>query len=117
MPFDPFFSSTNKKHYIPVEGADELADELLAMSFEDRQARIRSWQEDNGFTLIERIALKRLHFVFQGKRWANVRKGAEKNIEKAIKELEQGKRVWKPKLNFNTVTGARAYSTNHPKKH
>ena len=112
MPFDTFFASTNKKHYVPVEGVDALYDQLMSHSFEERQAIISGWR-DRGFTKVERIVLNKLHFMAQGKRWARVHKDDDKRIDTAIQEIRDGKRIRIVNSNYNTASGACSRSQKH----
>lgn len=105
MPFDPFFSSANKKHYISNPEAEKLAQELLAMSSQERCKVIDSWWDGRTPTVIQRMALKRVRFLRQGWRWARVHADIEKRCEKAARELANGKRV------LRVLTNARPFST------
>jgi hypothetical protein len=62
MPFDPFFSSANKKHYVPNEEFGATMAAVRAMSREDRWKWIREKSVKGAATFIERKVLKALRF-------------------------------------------------------
>ncbi len=92
MPFDPFFSSDNKKHYVPVEGVDDLYAQIKDEPYETRVEFLHK----KGKSLVESIVAKKLFKDFAFKRRARIKRTYDRMSEKAQKELKQGRRILKP---------------------
>lgn len=115
MPFDPFFSSANKKYYKEVAGANELYNKIAAMPFEERYALIQEWKK-RGLTPAEGVAISKLKYLAQGKRWAKIRHRIQKKVNIATEELKQGKRVMRVETNtrqFNTCDAGNTTRQKH----
>ncbi len=95
MPFDEFFSSKNKKHYLStVDEGERLAlrAKVLGMSFEERQKYWEELRSKKGLTPLEHLVRRQLDFEGFHRRRAKVHGINQRNIKRAVEELKVGKR-------------------------
>jgi hypothetical protein len=113
MPFDPFFSSANKKHYVAINGVAELKAKVDSMSFPERIDWINQCKA-RGLNSVEGIVMHQRAFESRQKRRARIHARGQKNISKALEELKAGKRS---KITifqgFGTCPGARSKRQTH----
>ena len=74
---DPFFSSANKKYYVPNEHYHKLNDEVMALSPEARDKWVRDTWAKRDRTVAERHLLGHLQFFRETQRRCRSRTEAE----------------------------------------
>jgi hypothetical protein len=109
MPFDDFFSQSNKKHFIALEGENELKEKMKAAPYLQRVAFFRKKNK----TPVEKAVATKLSFLFRSATKARVKLRYQKRAEQAYAELKAGKRVYKPFF----VGGYGVDSGGTPKQH
>jgi hypothetical protein len=67
MPFDPFFSSSNAKHYLEDAESEALWKKLMAMDMAERKKEMASWR-GRELTPAEGLCRRKIAFQLRHKR-------------------------------------------------
>lgn len=112
MPFDQFFSSANKKHYIPRPGVQELYDELMALPAHERYERVMEMRDrkvTKGLTDVEWVVYKKIGFIFRHASMHKIHLKDDKEHAKCSARFEKARKAGTAFVvfgGFNSVTSS-----------